>query len=486
MFPLLILFLFIFLLICAFVMRQICADDTDGICRDIFGAAEDEKTQYWVPNGSLLKPVKLMLECSIVGELINNLNKTTSEATQYFSQIEQSLKYVYGKKMMRPTVHLGQLKLFLSELEFVTHCLRQHTDPALFVYAGSAPSNKIMILCDMFPNIKLLLVDPNDHNVMTSQEQIVYLKTHSAGTTYGISNREYNVYVGGAVKRAQRRAITDLTRDVAEPDLDFIKTSKYRVYIFEGYMTEAIADQFKDTPCYFISDIRTNTESDLPKDVDILWNSAQQFVWLNKMKPIKCMLKFRVPYGLQTYEELEKSSHKFAEIKQARDMGLDLVEDYKNHIFRYIKSETIFLQAFAGSSSTESRLISSVYNELQEYPIQEYDDRFYYLNNISRMLTFHEHNMINKSMNIDGCNDCALMAKIYADYNTKYNLNIDGLDEIRKLMRAMGRNFRENPIHGIFYKPFENLDEVKRLELSLPLLILLQQSKDKLLRHVNK
>jgi hypothetical protein len=253
------------------------------------------------------------------------------------------------------------------------------------------------------------------------------------------------VWNNGRITRAQRKDITELTRDVNAPDLDFIKSSSYKIYIYEDYMTESIAQLFGKTPCYFISDIRTNMEGVVPSDLDIIWNSAQQLVWLNKMLPIKCMLKFRPPYMVQPNSEIVAAN--YPEISASKALGIDFVADHAAGKFKYFRPETIFLQSFAGVNSSESRLIVSNYEDFYEYDPAEYDEKFSCFNKIQRGLIFHNHNMLNKSMHIDGCNDCALMARIYSEYNKKYNLKFDGLAQITNIMEKMGRSFREYPLH---------------------------------------
>ena len=71
----------------------------------------------------------------------------------------QSLKY-----LRRPT-HVGQFKLQLSEIQFLTECLATlpHDKQIYVVYAGSGPGHSRQNLADMFPNMKFVLIDPQEH-----------------------------------------------------------------------------------------------------------------------------------------------------------------------------------------------------------------------------------------------------------------------------------------------------------------------------------
>jgi hypothetical protein len=58
-------------------------------------------------------------------------------------------------------VHIGQRKLFLSEIQHLSAKLKSKDEVAIVVYAGSAASNKGWMEHLMFPNVKFLFVDPN-------------------------------------------------------------------------------------------------------------------------------------------------------------------------------------------------------------------------------------------------------------------------------------------------------------------------------------
>ena len=71
------------------------------------------------------------------------------------------LPYVWKK-----TLHWGQLKLMLTEVEYLTIVLQQYkesgsTKPIVMVYAGAAPGHHIVYLRKLFPMVSFELYDPN-------------------------------------------------------------------------------------------------------------------------------------------------------------------------------------------------------------------------------------------------------------------------------------------------------------------------------------
>lgn len=149
-----------------------------------------------------------------------------------------------------PVVHWGQLKLFLSELEFLTKCTVEAVGrPITFVYAGAAPGDHQSILAELFPEITFELYDPNDFYC----EDTAQITTH----------------------------------------VQFF-TNKDATYWKE--LTEE-----SDMYLAFCSDIR----SDPATDENIAKNMAQQLAWWKIMQPDLSMFKFRLPWndGKSEYPE---------------------------------------------------------------------------------------------------------------------------------------------------------------------------------------
>lgn len=84
-------------------------------------------------------------------------------------------------------VHIGQRKLFLSEIQHLSAKLKYKDEVAIVVYAGSAASNKGWMEHLMFPNVKFLFVDPNMFKI--------YISTYGTHTIYMLMNLELFIMV---------------------------------------------------------------------------------------------------------------------------------------------------------------------------------------------------------------------------------------------------------------------------------------------------
>jgi DNA-directed RNA polymerase subunit A' len=141
---------------------------------------------------------------------------------------------------IKSTVHWGQRKLLMSEVEFIT---KYGKGINTVVYAGAAPGTHIKYLADLFPEKKFILYDPRPFTV----------------------------------KRTER--ITPIRE----------------------FFTDDVARSFAKRKILFISDVRTFDEkSDLfenrVKESAIIEDMEMQKNWHNLSKAAYSMLKFRLPY----------------------------------------------------------------------------------------------------------------------------------------------------------------------------------------------
>lgn len=217
---------------------------------------------------------------------------------------------------------------------------------------------------------------------------------------------------------------------------------------------------------YFVSDIRTNYDpatEGAPSTFDIVWNSAQMMDWILKMGPVESMLKFRVPF----YNEPNSELQKFAEVDSYSDttrQTFDNVEQYvdlrktlTSKKFRYFKGD-INIQPWAPISSTETRLIikpnsanvnaanAQPFYELIDYPLEEYENRFFCYNKIIRNYQKFENPNTDYKMGFDHCADCALENQIWTDYC--HSRNITDPAEIKiEVLKHVGN------LSGLTYRP---------------------------------
>jgi hypothetical protein len=203
--------------------------------------------------GNELKDVKLS------PHTLQNKNASYYEG-EFFRTLKDSFprkKYCSrAKDEDRTTVHFGQRKLFLSEVEFLTLCCNsfdENTQNPLVIYAGAAPGTHISLLSKMFPFIKFVLIDP----------------------------------------------------------AFFIVKENERIEIIQDFFTDALAEKFaekyKDHTILFISDIRVFGPGSINEDSledKVNEDMAAQMRWYYILNPFKSMLKFRPPYiGEKTYRK---------------------------------------------------------------------------------------------------------------------------------------------------------------------------------------
>lgn len=322
------------------------------------------------------------------------------------------LKYTSGNRMLRRGDHIGQRKLLLNEIQFLT----KYNEHKICIYAGSAPGNKTHLLSTLFPDIKFILIDPNKFNMLITDTQQNHrtLKHKDIVHLYSGYPSQSNEYIN--------KKESDMSIDEKKTMINFIKTSQYKIFVIEDYMNNNYAELFKQLgETTFISDIRSNTseKGGNPLDIDIYWNSSMMYNWMNILKPICSMLKIRMPYGTDTNIKYDMYMEEFDYSKR---LGIDFLNDHKNNIFKFCKSE-IYLQAWAGQSSSEMRMYIEKKNitKLMTYDISDIEGRMFYLNLIDRTWHLHKNENTSKKLNFCHCNDCALENLIWSDYILKYN-----------------------------------------------------------------
>lgn len=153
----------------------------------------------------------------------------------------------YSRHVPRNVQHVGQLKLLLSEIEFLMPYKNMSTT---LIYAGAAPGIHIPRLACMFPSIHFILIDPNK----------------------SIMSR-----------------------------MDIRNCS-----VLECEMTETLAAEFKSkygTNTLFVSDVRIGPESEKELDIDqqtrIHKDMLAQMQWFCILDPMAGMFKFRLPWDME-------------------------------------------------------------------------------------------------------------------------------------------------------------------------------------------
>lgn len=150
-------------------------------------------------------------------------------------------KYQRREMEFKQVLHWGQLKLMLTEIEFITLAYEQHGNdprPLYMVYAGAAPGQHTKYLSKLFPTVHFELYDPNDFAIEESEMIKIHVQFY-----------------------------TDV-------DSNYWKSQSDTKYVI------------------FCSDIRTEP----PNEESVIINMTMQLEWWKIMNPELTMFKFRLPW----------------------------------------------------------------------------------------------------------------------------------------------------------------------------------------------
>ena len=161
------------------------------------------------------------------------------------------------------------------------------------------------------------------------------------------------------------------------------------------------------------------------------------------------MLKFRHPF----YQDMKPNFRKISEqLPYAKDFevskkyGIDFVTDAENKKLTYLTGIT-YIQPWAGIFSTEARHVTDSFDIQEHITLNEYEDKFYYYNNIERCYVKHQNDNADRSLGFDHCNDCALENYIWKQYIEKYRSTLNVKNLVKKLSAVTKRTLlRED--HG--------------------------------------
>jgi len=151
-----------------------------------------------------------------------------------------------------PNSHFGQLKLLLSEVEFLAYIQRrfgyQILKKSIVLYVGAADGQHIVELCKCFPEMRIACWDPREY--------------HPTFQRYAAANPR-------------------------------------RVQLFRGLFSDKIAESYVGKGIIFICDIRNVPARDIATEHDSLrFNDHEmQLTWARIFKPELSMLKFQPRFG---------------------------------------------------------------------------------------------------------------------------------------------------------------------------------------------
>lgn len=342
-----------------------------------------------------------------------------------------------NNKRYRPTMHIGQRKLFLNELQFLNKFIKfsntynntssntfSNTSKNKFViYAGGSPGHHMYELSRYYPNVTFIIIDPSRHQSYISDNLIVKDNKHVEYTRILYYNYDTNY-------------IYDLK---SLDTLGQLLKTEIRIFILQELCTCELLLEIKkmlpeDSDIYFLSDIRTdNAEAGkfgkdnkkLRKEIqkeysvtdgDIIWNLVLQYNWIKVLNPVASMLKFRLPFYTDDVDNVSKYMKDF---KDDFDMSpeLDILNNYNNKEILYPYGK-IYIQPWQGVSSTESRLVikNKHINNLVTYNGYEYDAILNYYNLIERVVRKHNIGKQYYQYGYCECNDCGIEIDTFKKY----------------------------------------------------------------------
>jgi hypothetical protein len=191
----------------------------------------------------MFKPLFKLKKMKVIPDFPEKEIKVKESSIEYlkfspddFFLTEKKLKYEPRKNEITTNIHFGQLKLLMSEIQFLTRYY--NGEKALVVYAGAAPGQHFPLLSKYFPNIIFHLHDPAPFRIGSSK----------------------------------------------------------KIKIFNQYFTDEVAEGYRGKKnIYFISDIRRDPGG---RDTEkmIIEDNEWQKTWLEIIGPKQALLKFHIPY----------------------------------------------------------------------------------------------------------------------------------------------------------------------------------------------
>lgn len=390
------------------------------------------------------------------------INDKPIEPITTLSQITKTLPYNDNSKIYHNNLHLGQRKLFLTEIMFMNkYYKRLKNKHPIVIYTGAAPSNKTYLLHQLYPDAKFILIDPNAFNLFIKKTGDSHRTRKVRDIVHLYTNKKFK-YLGNSVNINREKWV------------DFIeKTDTYKIFIIEDLMTNELSEILtplgKKNNMIFLSDIRLSQfRKNSPVDLDFIYDMSIQYNWINIMKPKLWMLKFKMPYYTTDNADIIFKNKNLPHIKEAfeysKKLGIDFLKNYYDNKFIYLKGG-VYIQPWAPPKSTESRLIG-IDTNIKEYNISRYENKFFYYNLIQRGFVMHHNNYVDKNMGFDYCNDCSLEAKIWETYVELFNkLNMDVIGYVKILNHIlMPIKDSKNSYHGHLLNPFKKECENKECE----------------------
>lgn len=325
-------------------------------------------------------------------------------------------EYKEGTFMSRTSLHWGQRKLLISEIIWLVNHWNPETHPSpIFVYPGSIPGRHLNVLIRMFPQFTYVLYD-TDSTEQGERRQWDF-DTKIESMTKNMKN-----FIQQRGNKEETKILTDY--DLLENNIKqggVIVVPKY----FFDIDAEFFAQRFSDN-CFLCVDIRDLNYFTFEKDhkvtnAVVMRDMEIQKKWVQTMKPVSSLLKFRLPWVLPG-ETWEGTTEYF--------------------------SGQIYVQAWAPPTSSETRLCTDG-TETVKYNNKLYEDMLYYHNNHIREKETYtvkvnsiakDINFVTKETGYDNRFDSSMEIFVLSEYLQKYQFKGDVSTKIREISELIDKS----------------------------------------------
>lgn len=345
--------------------------------------------------------------------------------------IDTSPKLEYLEDRPRPNniIHIGQRKLFLSELRFLTEYLPPDVR-SFVIYVGAASGQHMSLIRDLFPEVVFLMFD---------------------GAPFKISGKTYPSNFEDINRIIQR----------GRPGLYLFNELfyEYHARVLRSIFQKSEYSEDLSPNVLLISDIRTIDPGQInAQDHNVVLDLIMQYRWVTLMDPEVSMLKFRLPFFMESPEELNERIFDRRMYATEHEGTLNFKSNYDSHRFSYLDG-IIWPQAFAGVTSAETRLIVTPNADIVEYGSGgEYDNMMSAYNNLNRP-RLHINEYSSRELGFDQCGDCSIEAFTWELYFRQYrkiegdltSIIHDHVEKLSRISRGLfegghGRLFEEDPM----------------------------------------
>jgi cap3/cap4 methyltransferase len=353
------------------------------------------------------------------------------------------LPYCSRNKEIKTSVHWGQRKLLISEIQLLSMYAKKGVRYHI-VYAGSAPGTHIAFLDDLFGSVHTWeLVDPGkfDRPVFAGRANFTLRNEFFTNqTAYGIFIKRlastpalqliYRHLTIDSISHEQAQVQQNLqaivgTLDVARGTEDIPSMFEDPVVMPHGLnaLLNVVAERM---PMLFLSDIRTGCVR-MPNFEDhVAENMKAQQCWTEILQADFAMLKFRLPYT-------------FKAVGPGGEGGI--VQRGSKHIdaegcCEYLSGDMV-IPIWTRPTSTEGRLVVPKGASRRRYNVQAVEDQFFFLNARLREVVHFNH-LLEDDLTLDHHFDSAAEVHCLEQY-CRQVMKAQDVAEVNTLRREIRR-----------------------------------------------